>query len=182
VIKAKPAGGGFVALFDIFSRSARDRAALATWRAEKKTPGRFDIAAMRAAIREARDDLAAGRLRHVRQADDTKNFGPCFNMGIHRTEAGDHSIVGLVGLVERKLGLEVTGMIDVMRDAPENSLWDLWDLFYPNLSPITYDAITPQEAVLAIDAWFAKERDPWGTSVVLQDRPERLKALANWPD
>jgi hypothetical protein len=115
---------------------------------------------MRAAINEARDDLAAGRLRHVAQADDARNLGACFNMGIHRTEAGDHSIVGLIGLVERKLGLEPTAMIDVMRDAPDNSLWDL---FYPDqFSPADIERITPQDTVVAIDRWLAKSNDIWG--------------------
>jgi hypothetical protein len=127
----------------------------------KQNPTRFDISwsAMRAAIRESRDDLATGRLRHVAQADDVRNLGLCFNMGIHRTEAGDHRIVGLIGLDELKLGLEPTGMIDVMPDAPDNSLWDL---FYPDhFSPADIERVTPQDAVLAINRWFAKSSDVW---------------------
>jgi hypothetical protein len=150
-----------VILIEMFQRAGRERRALKALRA-KTSPTRFDISwsAMRAAIREARDDLAAGRLRHVAQADDTRNLGACFNMGIHRTEAGDHSIVGLIGLVERNLGLEQTAMIDVMRDAPDNSLWDL---FYPDcFSPRDIERVTPQDAVLAIDRWFAKSNDIWG--------------------
>jgi hypothetical protein len=150
-----------VILIEMFQRAGRERRALKALRA-KKSPTRFDISwpAMRAAISEARDDLVAGRLRHVAQADDARNLGACFNMGIHRTEAGDHSIVGLIGLVERKLGLEPTAMIDVMRDAPDNSLWDL---FYPDhLSPTDIERVTPQEAVSAIDKWLAKSEDIGG--------------------
>lgn len=146
-------------LIELFQRAGRERRALKALRA-KSDPTRFDVSwpAMRAAIREARDDLAAGRLRHVSQADDARNLGPCFNMGIHRTEAGDHSIVGLIGLVERKLGLPVTGMIDVMRDAPDNSLWEL---FYPERSPVEIEQITPQETVNAIDRWLNEPTEVW---------------------
>src|ERR1700686_418322 len=93
--------GGQMILIELFQRAGRERRALKALRA-KSHPTRFDISwpAMRAAIREARDDLAAGRLQHIQQAD--KAEGPCFNMGIHRTETDGYSIVGLIGLVERK--------------------------------------------------------------------------------
>jgi hypothetical protein len=142
----------FSTFLEPFKRAGRERRALKALRA-KSHPTRFDISwsAMRAAIREARDDLAAGQLKHIHQCDAAE--GLCFNMGIHRVEANGYSIVGLIGLVERKLGLPVTGMIDVMRDAPDNSLWDL---FYPKGSPVDIENITPQEIVAAIDRWLAR--------------------------
>jgi hypothetical protein len=122
-------------LMDLFSIVQRDRRALKSLRA-KQPVTRFDISwsAMRAAIREVRDDLANG-------GD--------FNMGLHGSS--------IVGLVERKLGLPYAGMIDVMRDAPDNSLWDL---FYPHFEPAHFIKITPQDAVVAIENWLTN-RSPW---------------------
>lgn len=144
-------------LIEFFQIAIRHRRALKALKA-RTSPTLFDIswAAMRAAIREARDDLYAGHLKHVYQTDVAK--GDCFNMGIHRVEDKDHSIVGLKGLVERKLGLPLHGMIELMRNAPDNTLWDL---FYPERPPREIEQITPQDAVAAIDRWLENKIPYW---------------------
>lgn len=122
----------------------------------------IDMAMMQAAIQEAREELAAGRLRHVNQIETSDHSGECFCMGIHRREARAYSIVSLAGLVERKLGLEIAGLLDVMRDVPDNTLRHL---FYPQFAPRVYDEITPARAVNAIDRWLEKSTDVWGHSL-----------------
>jgi hypothetical protein len=121
-------------LMDLFSTVRRDRLALKDMRVKPLT--RFDVSwpAMMAAIRGARADLAGG----------------CdFNMELHGSS--------IIGIVERRLGLPYTGMIDVMRDAPDNALWEL---FYPHFDPAHFGKITRQDAVNAIDNWLAN-RSPW---------------------